>query len=80
MNATHPTKEQVRAYLIQRNHAHLPPPSPDEIRRRLDWRCVQPVPSSGLPAAIFLPPTLVHLGALMALAWMCQPFVPIDRR
>jgi len=80
MNATHPTKEQVRAYLVQRGHATLPPPAPDEIRRRLDWRCERSAPSSSLPAVIFLPPTLIQLGALMAFAWVCLPFVPPDQR
>jgi hypothetical protein len=80
MNATHPTKEQVRAYLVQRGHAHLPPPSPDEIRRRLDWRSESAAAPTPLPAVIFLPPALIQLSALMAFAWICLPFAPRDRR
>lgn len=32
-----PTKEQVREYMEQRQVAHKPPPSRDEIRRQLGW-------------------------------------------
>ena len=35
---THPTKEQVRAYMAERELARRPPPAPDEIRRKLGWR------------------------------------------
>jgi len=64
---SHPTKEQVRAYLAQRGHAHLPPPSPEEIRRRLDWRSeYTPMPA----ALMYLPPAL----AWVAFAWLCLPF------
>jgi hypothetical protein len=35
---THPTKEQVRAYMARRETAHRPPPAPAEIRRQLGWR------------------------------------------
>ncbi|MGO4379833.1 hypothetical protein [Pseudoduganella sp. RAF53_2] len=80
MNATHPTKEQVRAYLLQRGRAHLPPPPPDEIRRRLDWRVEHEPAAGALPAAIFLPSALFQLGALMALTWICLPFGPRDPR
>lgn len=80
MNATHPSKEQVRAYLVQRNRAHLPPPSPDEIRRRLNWRREPPAPLGGLPSVIFLPTTMMQLGASMALAWICLPFASHDER
>jgi hypothetical protein len=34
---THPTKEQVRAYMARRESAHRPPPPPAEIRRELGW-------------------------------------------
>ncbi|RJF91891.1 hypothetical protein D3871_24750 [Noviherbaspirillum saxi] len=32
-----PTKEQVRRYMEQRKAEHTPPPSLEEIRKRLDW-------------------------------------------
>jgi hypothetical protein len=64
---SHPTKEQVRVYLAQRGHAHLPPPSPEEIRRRLDWRSeYTPMPA----ALMYLPPALVWI----TFAWLCWPF------
>lgn len=36
-NTTHPSKQQVRAYLQRRAHDTKPPPPPDEIRRELGW-------------------------------------------
>lgn len=33
----HPSKEQVREYLKQRQEAHSPPPNIEEIRRQLGW-------------------------------------------
>lgn len=35
---THPSKEQVRAYMAAREGARRPPPPPEEIRRQLGWR------------------------------------------
>ena len=34
---SHPSKEQVRAYMRRREQALQPPPAPDEIRRQLAW-------------------------------------------
>ncbi|WP_181373110.1 hypothetical protein [Massilia glaciei] len=34
---THPTKDQVRAYLLRRSRDAAPPPSPKDIRRELGW-------------------------------------------
>jgi hypothetical protein len=39
--ATHPTKEQVRAWQQERIEAKAPPPSPEEIRRQLGWGLMQ---------------------------------------
>ena len=39
-NTTHPSKQQVRAYLQRRSHDPKPPPTPDEIRRELGWHLV----------------------------------------
>lgn len=71
----HPSKEQVRAYMLQRHHARLPPPSPDEIRRQLGWDCrncnIDPClvfPSPGL--ALFLPGSMAQLSALMTVEWL----------
>ncbi len=65
---SHPTKEQVRVYLAQRGQAHLPPPSPEEIRRRLDWRS----DTAPMPAALmYLPPALVWI----TFTWCCLPLM-----
>lgn len=37
MQANHPTKEQVRSFMQQRQVERKPPPSPEEIRRQLGW-------------------------------------------
>lgn len=34
----HPTKEQVRAWMRQRQVEHAPPPTPQDIRRELGWQ------------------------------------------
>ncbi|MES2257346.1 MAG: hypothetical protein V4724_02450 [Pseudomonadota bacterium] len=71
----HPTKEQVRAYMLQRGRAHRPPPAPDEIRRQLGWylhSSSQP-PCVILPSGQFslvLPSTMAQLTALMAVEWL----------
>lgn len=36
-----PSKELVREYLAGRVAEHTPPPSDDEIRRRLGWKLVE---------------------------------------
>lgn len=36
-NSKQPSKEQVRAYMEQRQAAHKPPPDPRDIRRLLGW-------------------------------------------
>lgn len=37
MTSTKPTPQQVRDYMAQRRTESGPPPSNDEIRRRLGW-------------------------------------------
>lgn len=42
MNMLHmPSKEQIRAYLAQRQSEHRPPPDLVEIRRQLGWDLVR---------------------------------------
>lgn len=36
-----PTKEQVRHYMYVRQTEKLPPPSTEEIRRRLGWDLIR---------------------------------------
>ncbi len=71
----HPTKEQVRFYMMLRGRAHQPPPSPSEIRRQLgwSWRCENDTPCLIFPSAqfgLFFPGTLAQLSALMAVEWL----------
>jgi hypothetical protein len=35
---TKPTKQQLRAYLYERQQSKEPPPSPEEVRRQLGWQ------------------------------------------
>lgn len=39
---TYPPKDLVRAYLAQRLRERRPPPTPEEIRRRLGWTMLFP--------------------------------------
>jgi hypothetical protein len=70
---THPTKEQVRAYMLAREHEHRPPPPPEEIRRQLGWRLAPPDPPCALLGMCLLPATLGQLAAQAALGWMLVP-------
>jgi len=71
----HPTKEQVRLYMMLRGRAHHPPPAPDEIRRQLgwSWRCDDATPCLIFPSpqfGLFFPGTLAQLSAAIAVEWM----------
>jgi hypothetical protein len=70
---THPTKEQVRAYMLTREHAHRPPPPPEEIRRSLGWRMASPDPGRAFVGFCLLPATLGQLAAQAALHWYLMP-------
>jgi len=37
----HPSKEQVRDFLKQRQAGHTPPPDMKEIRRQLGWDLIE---------------------------------------
>ncbi len=69
---SHPSKEQVRAYMQQREGAGRPPPAPAEIRRQLGWSlAVQDGPASLCGSgSFFLPGTVGQLAALLALEWL----------
>jgi hypothetical protein len=71
-NVTHPTKEQVRAYMLAREHAHRPPPTPEEIRRQLGWHVVSE-PDCGLVTLYLLPATLGQLAVQAALDFCLAP-------
>jgi hypothetical protein len=70
---THPTKEQVRAYMMAREHAHRPPPSPEEIRRQLGWQLAPPEPTDAMVAFCMLSATLGQLAAQAAFDWCMAP-------
>jgi hypothetical protein len=38
---THPSKEQIREFMAQRQAHPAPPPRPEEIRRQLGWHLIQ---------------------------------------
>ena len=70
---THPTKEQVRAYMAKRESAHRPPPPPAEIRRELNWR-LQPCDNdSVLFQFCMLPSAYSQLTAQVLLNWIFAP-------
>jgi hypothetical protein len=76
-----PTKEQVRAYMQQRQRdfGHCPPPVPEEIRRQLGWHCSPQHAAPFSTSTLFLPGTIAQLATLMAVEWcflaagVCRP-------
>lgn len=70
---THPTKEQVRAYMAARESARRPPPAPDEIRRQLGWRLQRADEQQMLVQFYLIPTTYTQLAALITLDWMLAP-------
>lgn len=67
---THPTKEQVRAYMARRESAHRPPPAPDEIRRELNWRLTPAEDDYAILQFCLLPSTYSHMTAQVVLDWL----------
>lgn len=65
----HPTKEQVRAYMQLRECDRRPPPTPEEIRRQLGWRCASSGADFGSASTMLLPGTIAQLATLMAVEW-----------
>ncbi|SDA63854.1 MULTISPECIES: hypothetical protein [unclassified Janthinobacterium] len=82
---SHPSKEQVRAYMRRRERALQPPPPPAEIRRQLAW-CrvdahsvhahVHVTPASMAAQSWHFSVEINRLGALMAIAWLMRSGVP----
>lgn len=66
-----PTKEQVRAYMQQRQRefCHRPPPVPEEIRRQLGWHCGSDSDQPSSSSTLFLPGTIAQLATLLAVEW-----------
>lgn len=68
---THPTKEQVRAYMVAREAARRPPPAPEEIRRQLGWRLQRCDEDRTLLLQFYLIPTnYTQLATQIVFDWM----------
>lgn len=68
-----PTKEQVRAYMAAREAAHRPPPTPDEIRRQLNWRIEPSADDRLLVQFCLMHSAYGQLAARIALDWLFAP-------
>lgn len=67
---THPTKEQVRAYMARRELAHRPPPAPAEIRRQLGWSLAPAPGEQPLMQFCLLSSTCTQVAAQFLLDWL----------
>lgn len=67
---THPTKEEVRAYMLRREADRRPPPPPAEIRRQLGWRLAPPGNAPAMVQFRLLPSTYSELTAQFVLDWL----------
>ena len=75
----HPTKEQVRAYMAERELARRPPPSPSEIRRQLGWRLAPADDDRALLEFYLIPTTYGRLATQIALYWLLAPACSVVR-
>lgn len=71
---THPTKEQVRAYMLARECACRPPPAPEEIRQQLNWHVVESESDCALGRLLLLPATFGQLAVQATLDWCLVPW------
>jgi hypothetical protein len=79
---THPTKEQVRAYMARRESALRPPAAPADIRRELGWRMAPADDQHPLVRFCHLPTTCTQLTAQLVVEWLsasARAFRPIRR-
>lgn len=67
---THPTKEQVRAYMAAREAARRPPPPPEEIRRQLGWRLEQGDEARMRVQFYLIPTCYSQMATQIAFDWM----------
>ena len=70
---SHPSKEQVRAYMAARESARRPPPTPDEIRRQLGWRLLDGEQDRLLVQFYLIPTAYSRLAAQILCDWMLAP-------
>ena len=75
----HPTKEQVRAWMAEREAARRPPPSPEEIRRTLGWRMDLTDDERLLVRFCLLPSSYGRLAAQLTLDWLFASVRGADR-
>jgi hypothetical protein len=75
---THPTKEQVRAYMTRREVARVPPPAPDEVRRELGWRLQAPATPAPLlvQLCLDLPICVAAMAAVHCYDWLLAVVCP----
>ena len=66
----HPSKEQVRAYMVAREAARQPPPAPDAIRRELGWHLAGGEHGDALLEFYLIPTIYVQLVRRVAWDWM----------
>ena len=70
---THPTKEQVRAYMAARETERRPPPPPEEIRRQLGW-FMEHADDDRLRLQFYLIPTIYfQMTTQIAIDWIIAP-------
>ena len=70
---SHPSKEQVRAYMAARESARRPPPPPEEIRRQLGWRMLHD-DEERLRLQFYLIPTAYsQMATQIVYDWMLAP-------
>ena len=67
---SHPTKEQVRAYMLRREADRRPPPAPAEIRRQLGWRLAPVEQELAVVQFCLLPSTYGQLSTQLLMDWL----------
>jgi hypothetical protein len=70
---THPSKEQVRAYMAEREFTRRPPPTPEEIRCRLGWHLASSAEDDWPLRLYLMPSTCRQLVARLLLDWLFAP-------
>lgn len=76
---THPTKEQVRAYMRRRENARKAPPAPEEIRRQLAGSGSDILPAALAAQGWQLSADLAQLCSLMAVAWLMESGIALRK-
>lgn len=69
----HPSKEQVRAYMVEREAARRPPPTPAEIRRQLGWHLEADTPHMAALEFYQIPTIYLQLVGRSTLDWLLMP-------